>query len=282
MKVLVTGSKGQLGQSIQFVLNKPEDEWFFVTREELDICDFVQTRNLFEENKFDYCVNCAAYTNVDGAEDHKDDAYLANSEAVKNLAGVCKDHNCILIHISTDYVFDGSSTRPYKEEDKVGAINVYGDSKLQGERNIRAILENYFIIRVSWLYSPFGHNFVKSISKKIRENSELNIITSQKGIPTSALDLAEFIVFLVENRITEYGIYHFTGNGETDWYEFAVEISKYFPEYNSDKLNAILNYPSKAKRPKYSVLNTTKVKSIYNHLVPWQLSLSRTMKEILN
>ncbi len=199
--VLVTGASGQLGQCIKRLsVRYQEFNFTFTTSEELDISLFGVLGPYFAKHKFDYCINCAAYTNVEQAEKEQEKAFLINAEAVKNLAEVCDDNNCTLIHFSTDYVFDGKATRPYREEDQTGPINVYGASKLLGEQYIQEHMDKYFIFRTSWLYSDIGHNFFNTICRKAKAGEELNITTTQTGTPTNAYDLGGFVLELLASE----------------------------------------------------------------------------------
>ncbi|MCB0382501.1 MAG: dTDP-4-dehydrorhamnose reductase [Psychroserpens sp.] len=282
-KVLVTGSQGQLGKTLHHLYhNTTEDlEFVFVSKSDLDITNKDQMTSFFSTHQFDYCVNCAAYTNVEQSETQPELAFNVNAEAVKNLAEICKDKNIILIHISTDYVFDGNANQPYTEEDLTNPINEYGKSKLQGELEIKNILNDFFIIRTSWLYSRFGHNFVKTIIKKIKENSDLKITTSQTGTPTSCDELSQFIFFLINSKSTSFGVYHFSSLGETTWYDFALEISKQFKHYNTLEISPITTFKTKAERPKYSVLSNLKSNQIFKKRECWKDQVIKTVKSLI-
>ncbi len=279
-KVLVTGSNGQLGSTIKELSINHDINFVFASSSELDITNKKQLVSLFNEISFDYCINCAAYTKVDKAEQEIEKAYSINSEAVKNLALNCSQHNVILIHISTDFVFDGEKESPYIEADATNPINVYGKSKLQGEKHIQEILENYFIFRTSWLYSKYGNNFVKTIIRLSKEKEEINIVSDQIGSPTNAEDLAIFILRIIKQESTHYGLYHFSNNDDTSWYGFAQKILSH---YNRDTiLNPIPShlYPTLAKRPKYSVLNTKKVETTFGiNILNWDDSLNKMLSD---
>lgn len=280
-KVLVTGSNGQLAKTIKDLFEKNEDalEFTFVNKKQFDITNTEEIENVLSKNEFHFCVNCAAYTNVEGAEDDEENAFKVNAEAVKNLAEGCKKHDVTLIHISTDYVFDGKANTPYLETDNTNPISVYGKSKLQGEQYIQQIMNNYFIVRTSWLYSYHGKNFLKTIISKAQENADLNIITSQKGTPTNCIDLSAFIYAIITTKSSAYGIYHYTGKGETTWYGFAKQIVKYFNNYDVSKLKPIKSFKTKAERPIYSVLNNSKALQIISKQDTWQESLDQTIKK---
>jgi len=278
--VLVTGANGQLGQCIQKIQNQHLGIHFhFKTSSELDITDEKAVHNYFSNHAIEYCVNCAAYTNVELAESETDKAYLVNSESVKHLAEACAKHNTTLIHISTDYVFDGTKTEPYLETDKTNPISVYGASKLQGEQHIQEVAQKYFIIRTSWLYAEFGKNFYKTIVQKAKEKADLTITTEQKGTPTNANDLAELILKIINTENTDYGIYHFSNEGEATWYDFTKEIIENLKLASAEKptLQAVASYKTKAARPKNSVLDKTKVRNIIQ-TISWQESLRNLMQ----
>lgn len=282
-KILITGAKGQLAKTIHhlYANNNLNLEFVFTSKTELDITNKVQVSSFFDNHQFDYCINCAAYTNVEQSELEPDLALKVNAEAVKTLAEVCKNHDTILMHISTDYVFDGNSKKPYKEEDQTNPINEYGKSKLAGELAIKSVLNRYFIIRTSWLYSSFGKNFVKTIINKIETNSDLNITTSQIGSPTSCTELSKFIIFLITTKSNAFGVYHFSGQGETTWYEFALEIAIHFDRYNKLKISPANTFKRRAERPKYSVLNNHKVNQIFEKKQSWKQDVKQTVKEII-
>lgn len=280
-KVLVTGANGQLGKTIQelYAANNKNTQFTFTTKLELNISIKNEVEVFFSKNNFDYCINCAAYTNVEEAETNKEAAFKINADAVKNIAKVCKKNNTTLIHISTDYVFDGEQNEPYLESDKTNPISVYGESKLLGEQNIQDILKEYFIIRTSWLYSKHGKNFLKTIVSKIQENTKLEITTSQTGTPTSCVDLAKFINHIILSKENKYGIYHFSALGKATWYDFAIQISTHF---NKSNISSVNTFNSKAKRPSYSVLNNAKTSKIYKGINNWQDSVNNIVKDLLS
>ncbi len=280
INVLVTGSGGQLGQCIGKIKNEyPKLTLFFANSTTLDITKKDRVSDFFEDKSFDFVINCAAYTNVEQAEKEPDKAFLVNAEGVKNVAEVCEETNTTLIHISTDYVFDGKKRSPYKEEDFTNPINEYGKSKLAGEKYIQEILDKYFIIRTSWLYSEFGHNFFKTILKKSKTEKELTITTSETGTPTNANDLAKFILDLIEIGSYKYGIFHFSNLGEATWYDFAKEILRVSGKLDTIILKKTDNYPTFAARPKYSVFNKEKCIESFNlDIINWKESLKRIME----
>lgn len=273
--VLVTGASGQLGSCLQKVADEyPQLDFLFMSSAEVDITNKCGLHQLFAAKEINYCINCAAYTNVEKAEEEKEKAFQINAEAVKNLAEICKANETVLLHISTDYVFDGTSSRPYSEGDETNPINVYGASKLKGEEYIRSILNDYFIFRTSWLYSEFGHNFFRTILRKADEGAELNITTAQKGTPTNANDLARLMLEIISEENTEFGLYHFSNKGEATWYDFAKAILEISGKEDQVKLNESNDYKTVAARPAYSVLNKSKVEEAFHQpLLTWKDSL---------
>lgn len=226
-KVLVTGANGQLGQCLQKIAPNYKDLAFiFKSSKDLDITHKEQMNSLFAVDNFDYCINCAAYTNVEQAEKTPEIAFKVNAEGVKKLALICKEYDTSLIHISTDYVFDGEKKEPYTVDDIPNPINEYGKSKLLGEKYIQEIMEDYLIIRTSWLYSEFGKNFYTSIMKMAREKQILEVTNRELGYPTNALNLGRFITQTVNFNKFKTGIYHFTDQIEMTWYDFARQIIK--------------------------------------------------------
>jgi len=283
MNVLVTGANGQLGQCIKKIEKESSGlRLTFLSSTELDITQKEEVNQIFETSNFDWCINCAAYTNVEKAESEKEKADLVNAEGTKNLAEACKNHQVKLIHISTDYVFDGEKPSAYKEEDKVNPINVYGASKLKGEQFIQQILNEYFILRTSWLYSEFGHNFFNTMLKKANEeNCVLKITTEQKGTPTNANDLASVALKIILEDKKEYGIYHFSNEGEATWYHFAKAIFENAQKQDGVELIASNEYKTIAKRPKNSILSKEKIKkNLGVRILNWQESLATLQKSL--
>ncbi|UKM65585.1 dTDP-4-dehydrorhamnose reductase [Flavobacteriaceae bacterium GSB9] len=261
VKVLVTGANGQLGKTIEelYAQNKLNIDFAFATKADLDITDKLKVEDFFLKHDFDYCINCAAYTNVEQAEKTPDEANKINAEGVKNLANVCIKRKVVLIHISTDYVFDGEKTTPYTIDDATNPINAYGKSKLLGEQYIQNALSDYFIVRTSWLYSKkYGKNFYRTIVALAEEKDELSITTDQTGCPTDTVNLANFIVGLIAKREKKYGIKHFSDDKVMTWYDFARKVLSENNLINSTNLVKTSNYVTFAKRPKYSVLKVSK------------------------
>lgn len=254
-RILVTGSGGQLGKCLQLAAGRyPEMHFKFYSRAELDITKIDTVTRALEQGNYNYFINAAAYTNVDEAERNPESAYSVNARAVEYIAKLCRERNVILIHISTDYVFDGEKKTGYTTEDAPNPINVYGQTKLAGEQFIQATLRKYFIIRTSWLYSEFGDNFYVKVLAKAKNGETLYITDRQVGCPTQAEHLAEYILSLIHKGSSEYGIHHFTDGKAMTWYEFARDIIR---ENNLDgevKVVRDNNYRSFAARPKNSVL----------------------------
>ena len=279
MNVLVTGSNGQLASCIKDLAKQYDGLNFIYTDyKELDICDLSQVNTFFESNKkIDYCINCAAYTAVDKAETEVDKAFEINATGAKNLAIVCDKFDTILIQVSTDFVFDGEKKEPYTETDVAKPISVYGASKLQGEIEIKQTLETYFILRTSWLYSEHGANFMKTMLKLAETRDEISVVSDQIGTPTYAGDLADVILKIISSKNTNFGLYHYSNEGVASWYDFAKTI---FEASNIEiKLNPIKTsaYPTPAKRPVYSVMDKTKIKSVLKtETLSWQDRLIKT------
>ncbi|WP_034060395.1 dTDP-4-dehydrorhamnose reductase [Lacinutrix jangbogonensis] len=282
-KVLVTGANGQLAQAIKNRCSEKSNtiEFTFASKEEFDITRQNVIESFLEKINFNYCINCAAYTAVDTAEDEEKAANNINVQGVKNLAKACEKYDITLIHISTDFVFDGNSEKPYKENDVTNPLGVYGLTKLKGEEAISLVLEKYYIIRTSWLYSEYSNNFVKTMLKLASERDEISVVNDQKGTPTNANDLAEVIIKIIESNNQAYGIYHFSNLGETTWFGFAKAIFEL--TNTSIKINPVTSktFVTKAKRPKYSVLDKTKINSVFNlDILDWKSSLEQIIESI--
>jgi dTDP-4-dehydrorhamnose reductase len=277
--VLVTGGNGQLATCMKQVVKQVENlKFIFKNSTELDITDKKKVNSFFSENSIDYCFNCAAYTAVDTAESNSETAFKINSEAVKNLAQVCKENQSTLIHISTDFVFDGENTQPYKESDIPNPKSVYGASKLQGEKKIQSVLKEHYIIRTSWLYSEFGNNFMKTMLRLSVDRESLGVVNDQIGTPTYAIDLAKIVLKIINQGSKDYGTYHYSNQGTITWYDFAKEIFKQRDLKIDLKPILTKEYPTPAKRPKYSVLDTTKIKDTFQIEIPnWKESLGLSL-----
>lgn len=259
------------------------DEVFFTDIAELDITDGRAVEQFVRANEIDTIINCAAYTAVERAETEPEAAALLNVRAVANLAKVAREEDCLLIHISTDYVFDGTETQPYTEKAEPCPLNVYGRTKLDGEK---AILQSgclYIIIRTAWLYSAFGNNFVKTILRLADERSEIRVVRDQVGTPTYAADLARAVVAVMrqDDRVEHQGIYHFTNGGSCSWYEFAQEIVRLGGKECRVHPVTAAEYPAKSRRPAYSVLDKAKIRKIFQVDVPeWKEALGRMMDDL--
>lgn len=271
-KILVTGANGQLGKCLKdAAAGYPDLEFVFVSREELDIEKAALVTDYFRRNNFTHCINTAAYTNVEKAESEAEKAFAINAEAVKTIANSCKENDVVLLHISTDYVFDGKKQTPYLETDPTNPINVYGASKLKGEHYIQKITEKHFILRTSWLYSQYGHNFFKTILKHAEAGKPLTITTEQTGAPTNANDLAKALLQIISQDSKEYGVYHYSNGGETTWFGFAEEILKQSGKLKDANLAKTNHYRTFAARPEYSVLDNTKAhKQLKIEQMDWQ------------
>jgi dTDP-4-dehydrorhamnose reductase len=283
-KILVTGGNGQLGNELRRLCkNYPGLEFIFTDVDMLDITNPDAVSVFMEASKPAIVVNCAAFTDVDGAEDDVKNARKINALAPQVLAAACAMQNSFLIHISTDYVFDGNSSVPYSEDDSTNPISVYGSSKLEGEEKIKSVFDDYVIIRTSWMYSEFGHNFMRKMISLGKERDELKVVNDQFGSPTYARDLANCIIDIIIKSILNPqaylpGIYHYANQGSCSWYEFTKEIFEI--EGISCKLIPIstAEYPSKAKRPPYSVLNTSRVREAFGIGIPnWRDSLKECL-----
>ncbi|HET9430805.1 MAG TPA: dTDP-4-dehydrorhamnose reductase [Chitinophagaceae bacterium] len=279
-KILVTGSNGQLGKELkQIAATFPQFEFLFLSREDMPIHHFELVRNFFKTGQYHYCINCAAYTAVDKAEAERGLAFQVNAEAVGVLAAICAEQDCRFLHISTDYVFDGSSRVPYGEDDPTNPQSVYGFSKREGEIQAMQLNSQVIIIRTSWVYSSFGKNFVKTMVRLMKENETINVVNDQWGSPTYARDLAEVILQIVASGEWHTGIYHFSNEGIITWFEFAMAIRELSGSHCKVCPIPTSEYPTPAKRPAYSVLDKTKICNTYHiPLKNWKESLKDCLK----
>ncbi len=272
MKILLLGHKGMLGNDLLLKLNM-EHEVIGMDKEEIDIVSASECKGAIKEIEPDIVINAAAYTNVDGCETAKDECFAVNAEAVKNIAGACRDKNIRIVHFSTDYVFDGMAKQPYKEDHQCNPINTYGASKMAGERYLRSLSENYILIRTAWLYGINGKNFVQTILEKVKTTKKLTVVDDQVGSPTYTKDLAAAVDLLIKQNAK--GIFHITNRGSCSWFQFAVKILQ------EAGINDIDVTPIKsdqlqrpAKRPAYSVLSMQKfIQTTGKTMQPWQLGL---------
>ncbi|MBW2663306.1 MAG: dTDP-4-dehydrorhamnose reductase [Deltaproteobacteria bacterium] len=292
MKILVTGSKGQLGRELISQGKQFNFEILSFDLPELDITDIIQVEKILSNFHPSLIINAAAYTNVDGAESEKTLAFKVNREGPANLAKACAKAKIPLIHISTDYIFDGRKGMPYIETDPVSPTGVYGKSKEQGEAEVRSHLNRHIILRTAWLYGIHGHNFVKTMLKLGKEKKIIKVVADQYGCPTSADDLAE-TVLIIADRIRngskiKWGTYHYCGHGITTWHKFAKTIFEISREYDSMENPMVepvttSEYPTKAKRPAFSALDCSLIHKNFGISVkPWQESLKRTIRALKN
>jgi dTDP-4-dehydrorhamnose reductase len=309
MTILVSGKNGQLGKELQDVVSSDQPfQFIFFDKEELNVADEAATANIFQKYSPAFFINCAAYTAVDKAETEQENAYLINAEAVGNIAKCCRQFKTKLIHISTDYVFNGKSEKPYTEEEATDPVNYYGYTKWLGEQLALNNNPDTIIIRTSWVYSRYGNNFIKTMLRLMKERKEINVVNDQFGSPTYAKDLAEAIVTIVNSQWTivnkdadlnrqssivnearssqltahsSTGIYHFSNDGIISWYDLAVAIKEI------KQFDCIVNpiptsaYPTAAKRPAYSGLNKTKIVNTFNiQLKNWKESLKECLSAL--
>ena len=273
--ILVTGANGQLGMEFRDLqANYDAYNFLFATREELSITEPATIENYFLKYNIDCCINCAAYTAVDKAETDQAAALLVNETAVANLAAICQQRNAVFFHFSTDYVFDGKASIPYRETDLTSPVNFYGDTKLRGEKV--AIQNNpaSVIIRTSWVYSRFGKNFVKTMMRLMSEKAEIGVVADQFGSPTYARDLAVAVMQIISSNNITPGVYHYCNEGVISWHQFAGAIQELL--HSNCKVNAIETnaYPTPAARPQYSALDCNKIcETLSLTVIPWRASL---------
>lgn len=275
--ILVTGSHGQLGNEMQQAASRyPAFQYIYTDVEELDICDKNALQTFVKENKVNIIVNCAAYTAVDKAEDDVELCYRINRDAVRNIGEVAQENKVKVVHVSTDYVFDGTNHLPYTEDLPVCPATVYGKSKLEGEQVLLESCDQVVILRTAWLYSSFGNNFVKTMMKLGKERDALNVIFDQIGTPTYAADLADTILTLLSHETFIPGIYHFSDEGVCSWYDFTKSIHRIAGITCDVRPIETKDYPARTPRPNYSVLNKAKIKSTYGINIPhWEESLEK-------
>jgi dTDP-4-dehydrorhamnose reductase len=291
MKILLTGSKGQLGREVE--IKGLNAGWDIISMDlpEINIADINNLTRIFSEIKPSIVINAAAYTAVDLAETQKNTCYAVNLKGPANLAQLCSQYNSRLIHISTDYVFNGKGNRPYQEDDPVSPVNVYGYSKAEGEKAVLFGSGDHIVIRTSWLYGRYGKNFVKTMLRMGREKKSIRVVNDQYGCPTCAYDLAEAIIViaqrLIEKRSNYSGLYHFCGNSIITWYEFAVSIFQFAGELGISDIPVVIpiptsQFPTAAKRPLYTALDCSKIKKVFEiDVKPWQKSLKKTIHQII-
>lgn len=281
-KILVFGGVGQLGQCIDKISGqRGYGSILFLDEIEGNILDVDCLSKLFAKEKPDFVINCAAYTAVDKAEDDTELCQQINKDGAGNLARFCKEFNAKLVHVSTDFVFEGNLPKLLNEEDVAQPINVYGKTKLEGELEVSKLLDQHYILRTSWLYSEFANNFVKTMRKLGKERDQLGVIVDQVGTPTYAIDLAGAILDIIESEKPAYGTYHYSNEGVTSWYDFAkaiFDISGIIVELNPIPGSA---YPTKAVRPAFSVMDKAKIKKTFDLEIPyWRDSLGKCIEEL--
>lgn len=281
MKILITGANGQLGNEMRVIAkSNTQHEFVFTDVQELNICDKDAVNAFFKEGHFDFVVNCAAYTAVTNAEKDFDKSLALNRDAVRNIGEAAAENGTKVIHISTDYVFDGTAHTPYTEDMPVNPQSVYGKTKYEGEAALTQSGCDYVIIRTAWLYSSFGNNFVKTMIKLGKTRDKLTVIFDQIGSPTYAADLAKAIMTIINSEKFVTGTYHFSNEGVCSWYDFAKAIHRLYGLHNCDvqPLETKL-YPDETPRPAYSVLNKAKIKNTYKVSIPhWYESLEKCIR----
>jgi len=282
MKIVVLGASGQLGHCLKKVAEQRNiTDISFPSEQDGNILDTHLLDILFTKEKPEFVINCAAYTAVDKAEDDVDTCRKVNRDGAENIAKACVSHNAALIHVSTDFVFKGNVPQILSETDPAEPENMYGLTKLEGETAISDILEKYFTLRTSWLYSEFGNNFVKTMLRLGAERDQLGVIVDQTGSPTYAIDLASVILDIIESGSTAYGVYHYSNEGVTSWFDFArtiFDISGTSVEVNPVKTS---EYVTRAVRPAYSVMDKTKIKNTFGIQIPyWRDSLATCIKNL--
>lgn len=282
MNILVTGRDGQLGSELQALASTSKHHFIFVDSKDGDITDKARVQDLITNNSIDCVINCAAYTAVDKAESEEALAFQVNAVGVQNISEACVAQGARLIHISTDYVFPGNGTSPYKTDDPVSPLGVYGASKLAGEQALLDSKVKGIIIRTSWVYSTFGHNFVKTMLRLGKERTSLNVVNDQRGCPTYAKDLAEVCLRLVDAHWNEHrNIYHFSNSGEITWFDFATEIMKMAKNDCAVHPIPSADFPTPAKRPAYSVMDTSDLNTDFQ-IEPrnWKLALEECISQL--
>lgn len=281
-KTIIFGASGQLGQCLRAVSEKKGIQGIIFPEEEAaDILDINLLTALFEKERPGYVINCAAYTAVDKAEEEVDLARRINRDGAANLAKLCKSYSSILIHVSTDFVFAGNSVFLLTETDPAEPVNVYGLTKLEGENAIAKAMDSFFILRTSWLYSEYGNNFVKTMLKLGHDRTHLNVVADQVGTPTYAIDLASCILHLIQEKSAAYGVYHYSNEGVTSWYDFAKAIFDISETSVTVSPVTSKEYLTKAQRPAFSVMDKSKIKSAFNIEIPyWRDSLEKCISNL--
>jgi dTDP-4-dehydrorhamnose reductase len=283
MKILITGGNGQLGKCLQDVLEHSNHQFFSPGKKDLDISNEPSIKNAIQNYHPDIIVNTAAYTAVDNAEKERETAFLVNETSLRYLANSCKILNIPLIHISTDYVFDGTASVPYTSEDQTAPLSIYGKSKLAGEQVIKSIWEKHIILRTSWVFSEYGNNFVKTILRLAQSRDTLNVVADQWGCPTYAGDLASAIVKICENLKSKsaWGIYHYAGESSTNWHELALAITQLLEKKIVVLPISTAEFPTLATRPQYSILDCKSTINTWDvELSDWQSAVKKVIKKL--
>ncbi|MEJ2594975.1 MAG: dTDP-4-dehydrorhamnose reductase [bacterium] len=284
MNILVTGSNGQLGSEIRELAKEYSQYHFtFTDIDELDLTNYKNLEDFLDQNSFTFCIHCAAYTAVDKAEDEREKAYEINGQTAGHLANLCRKHDIFLIFLSTDYVFNGKNYKPYIETDKTAPRTVYGKSKLDGELAVASSGARYVIIRTSWLYSAYGHNFVKTMLRMGSERDIVHVVSDQTGTPTYAADLAGMILEIIPLLNKEHAgeIYHYSNEGLASWFDFAKAIMSLSKTVCKVLPIETRDFPSRAKRPYYSVLNKRKIREAFDIEIPhWRDSLEKAIQRM--
>lgn len=282
--ILVTGAQGQLGMEFrELAARYPDYHFYFTTRRELDVCNREAVMHFFDTHPVTYCIHCAAYTAVDAAETEHEAAQAGNTFAPAYLAEACENYGVKLFHFSTDYVFNGKATTPYKPTDPLEPVNYYGSTKLEGEKLVMKHCKASVIIRTSWVYSFYGKNFVKTMLRLMQERDTLRVVNDQQGCPTYAADLAGAVMHIITSKLFTPGVYHYCNAGVISWYRFAEAIAQYMSFPCQVLPIETKDYPTSAQRPSYSALNTDSFKETFQIQIPdWESSLKKCLDKIRN
>lgn len=279
MKYLIAGGTGQLGTELTNLMKVTGRSYISLGSEDMDILDKNKVRKILRAENPSVVFHCAAYTAVDKAEEEKELNWKVNVEGTKNVAEICKELGCIFVYISTDYVYNGESSKEYKENDLLNPINEYGKAKLAGEKEVQKLLDKYYIIRTSWVFGKYGANFFYTMKKLAQSHKQLNVVSDQLGRPTETKTLANFMVHLVESK-QDFGVYNLSNEGRCSWYEFAQEILK--DEQVEVKPILSKDYPQKARRPKNSVMCIEKAKNTGFNIPHWKEALNELKNSIVS
>jgi dTDP-4-dehydrorhamnose reductase len=286
-RILVIGANGQVGKSLAELTSMFDAEWTFVARNDLDITDATAAERFFTAQQFDFCINTAAYTQVDKAEDEPEHAFLVNSVAPGIISTLCALQDCVFMHFSTDYVYDNGLTRPLEETDPLAPASVYAKTKLEGELRAQAVNPKTVVIRTSWVFSEYGNNFVKTMARLITQGKALSVVNDQTGCPTYSRDLALAVIQIITNLNQKsaaegvYGVYNYSNDGPTTWFDFATEIASQLHVNASISPVSTKEYGAKAARPTYSVLNTSKIRDTFAIDPPhWRDGLIRVINQL--